>query len=217
VIFSQGRYLGMGASADVMRALQNSRVVAARYTNPLSMLPGQVPINEHLERLLARQVPFCAWYVEADQMRGLNDCEGFAKGDALIHATARMLEAACTPGIDFAGHVSGSRFVLLMQSEDWQRRAERSIAAFPDVVKAQVAPEVFERGYFVTRTREGEKVRPLPRIIIGIVPVLPGVFETRHEVVLAAKHAAQNALEQTGSALYIDEQYGNAYPQSMLF
>ena len=218
VILSKGRYLGMGLSQDVIRALQNSRVLAARYTNPLSMLPGQVPINEHLERLLASHVPFTAWYVEADQMRGLNDCEGYAKGDALIHGVARLLEGACSPGVDFVGHVSGSRFVVLMQSEDWKPRAQRVLAQFPAVVEAQVSADVFSRGYFVARTREGaEKVRPLPRIAIGILPVLPGVFESRHEVVLAAKHAAQNALDLPGSAYFVDEEHGNAYPQSLLF
>ena len=218
VIVSRGRYLGMGASQDVMRALQNSRVLAARYTNPLTLLPGQVPINEHLERLLASQVPFSAWFVEVDQMRGLNDCEGFALGDALIHAAARLLEASCLPGVDFVGHVSGSRFVVLMQSEDWKARAERILAEFPRVVEGQVSAEVFARGYFIAAVRDGgEKVRPLPRLALGIVPVLPGVFESRHEVVLAAKHAAQEALAQCGSAIHVDQQYGNAYPQSLLF
>jgi EAL domain-containing protein (putative c-di-GMP-specific phosphodiesterase class I)/GGDEF domain-containing protein len=218
VIVSRGRYLGMGWSQDVMRALQNSRVLAARYTNPLTLLPGQVPINEHLERLLASHVPFSAWFVETDQMRGLNDCEGFAKGDALIHAAARLLEAACAPGVDFVGHIAGSRFVVLTQSEDWEVRARRVLQQFPAVVETQVSPEVFARGYFIARSREGvEKVRPLPRIAIGIVPVLPGVFESRHEVVLAAKHAAENALSQSGSAIHVDRQFGNAYPQSLLF
>jgi GGDEF domain-containing protein len=202
----------------VMRALQNSRVMAARYTNPLTLLPGQVPINEHLDRLLARQVPFTAWFAELDQMRGLNDSEGYARGDALIHATARLLEAACSPGVDFAGHIAGSRFVVLMQSEDWNPRAERVVAQFPRAVQGHVSAEVFERGYFIARSRQGgEKVRPLPRLVIGILPVLPGVFETRHEVVLAAKHAAQEAFSLSGSAIYVDQQYGNAYPQSLLF
>jgi EAL domain-containing protein (putative c-di-GMP-specific phosphodiesterase class I)/GGDEF domain-containing protein len=218
VIMSRGRYLGMGTSADVMRALQNSRVLAARYTNPLTLLPGQVPINEHLERLLASQVPFSAWFVEIDQMRGLNDGCGYEKGDALIHDTARLLEAACSPGVDFVGHIAGSRFVVLVQSEDWQPRAERLLAQFAAVVRGHLPIEVFERGYFTARSRDGaDRVRPLPRLAIGILPVLPGVFETRHEVVLAAKHAAQQALSQPGSGLYVDQQYGNAYPQSLLF
>ena len=88
VIASHGRYLGMGTSGDVMRSLQSSRVLAARYTNPLTLLPGQVPINEHLERLLAGKVPFTAWFAEFDQMRGLNDSEGFATGDA-VHPRRR--------------------------------------------------------------------------------------------------------------------------------
>jgi GGDEF domain-containing protein len=168
--------------------------------------------------LLASQVPFTAWFVEVDQMRGLNDCEGFARGDALIHATARLLEASCSPGVDFVGHVSGSRFVVLMQSEDWKVRAERILADFPRVVEGQVSAEVFARGYFIAAGRDGgEKVRPLPRLALGILPVLPGVFESRHEVVLAAKHAAQAALAQYGSAIHVDQQYGNAYPQSLLF
>jgi hypothetical protein len=47
--------------------------------------------------------------------------------------------------------------------------------------------------------------------------VLPGVFESRHEVVLAAKQAATAAMAEPGSALHVDRNYGNAYPQSLLF
>jgi EAL domain-containing protein (putative c-di-GMP-specific phosphodiesterase class I)/GGDEF domain-containing protein len=218
VIMAGGRYLGMGSSADVMRALQKSRVLAARYTNPLTLLPGQVPINEHLERLLAAQVPFTAWFIEMDQLRGLNDECGFQQGDALIHDTARLLEELCAPGVDFAGHLSGSRFVVLMQSEDWRPRADRLLERFAECMRAHVPAEVHERGYFKAINRDGvERARPLPRIGVGILPVLPGVFETRHEVVLAAKQAADAAQEQPGSALHVDEQRGNAYPQSLLF
>jgi EAL domain-containing protein (putative c-di-GMP-specific phosphodiesterase class I)/GGDEF domain-containing protein len=218
VIASQGRYIGMGTSSDVMRSLQSSRVLAARYTNPLTLLPGQVPINEHLERLLGGKVPFTAWFVEVDQMRGLNDSEGFAKGDGLIHAAARLLESQCEPGVDFAGHVAGSRFVMLMQSEDWAERAQRMLDRFPELLEAHVPEPARGRGYFTVRRRDGrDYVRPLPKLVIGILPVLPGVFESRHEVVAVAKRAAEKAQAQAGHAIYIDQQHGNAYPQSLLF
>jgi GGDEF domain-containing protein len=218
VIVSRGRYLGMGTSADVMRSLQSSRVLAARYTNPLTLLPGQVPINEHLERLLSGKVAFTAWFVEVDQMRGINDGIGFEKGDALISSMARLLESACEPGIDFAGHVAGTRFVALMQSEDWQERARSLLEGFPALLESHVPAETLARGYFTARRRDGrESVRPLPKLVIGIVPVLPGVFESRHEVVGAAKRAAEIAQSRTASAIHVDEQHGNAYPQSLLF
>lgn len=218
VILSRGRYLGMGTSADVMRSLQSSRVLAARYTNPLTLLPGQVPINEHLERLLSGNVPFTAWFIEIDQMRGLNDSQGFSAGDALIHATARLVESVCEHGVDFAGHFTGSRFVLLMQSEDWRARGDRLIADFPPVMEAHVPAKELERGYFTVKRRDGrEYVRPMPKLVIGILPVLPGLFESRHEVVAVAKRAAERAQAQPESAIYVDQQLGNAYPQSLLF
>jgi EAL domain-containing protein (putative c-di-GMP-specific phosphodiesterase class I)/GGDEF domain-containing protein len=218
VIVSGGRYLGMGTVQDVIRSLQTSRVLAARYTNPLSMLPGQVPINEHLERLLARQVPFTAWFIELDQMRGVNDCAGYERGDALIHATARLLESICQPGVDFAGHVSGSRFVILMQSEDWSVRGERLLEDFTAALETHLPAEAVERGYFRVQSRDGrEHVRALPRLAVGILPVLPGLFETRHEVVSVAKQAVHQALSQAGSNVHVDQHYGNAYPQSLLF
>ena len=218
VIQAKGRYLGMGTTRDVMRSLQSSRVLAARYTNPLTLLPGQVPINEHLERLLTRHVPFTAWFLEIDAMRGLNDSIGFERGDALIRATAECIEKACEPGVDFAGHVAGSRFVILAQSEDWRERAQRLVDDFPSLLVDHVPSDVLAREYFVVRYRDGrESVRPLPKLAVGILPVLPGVFESRHEVVAAAKHAAQMALASTRSALFVDDDRGNAYPQSVLF
>ena len=54
-------------------------------------------------------------------------------------------------------------------------------------------------------------------LVIGILPVLPGVFESRHEVVAVAKRAAQMAQAKTGSGIYVDQQHANAYPQSLLF
>jgi EAL domain-containing protein (putative c-di-GMP-specific phosphodiesterase class I)/GGDEF domain-containing protein len=218
VIQSRGRYLGMGTTRDVLRTLQSSRVLAARYTNPLTLLPGQVPINEHLERLLARQVPFTAWFVEIDAMRGLNDTEGFERGDTLIRATAGLLEEACEPGVDFAGHVAGSRFVILAQSEDWRERAQRLLKRFPALLMEAIPAEALQRGYFTVRYRDGrESVRPLPKLAIGILPVRPGVFGSRHEVVAVAKHAAQSALAATASALHVDEEHGRSVPQSLLF
>jgi GGDEF domain-containing protein len=218
VIVAGGRYIGMGACADVLRSLQSSRVLAARYTNPLTLLPGQVPINEHLDRLLAGRVAFTAWMVEIDHMRGLNDSEGFAAGDALIHATARLLEEACQHGVDFAGHVTGVRFVMLVQSEDWKPRAERLLERFAASLDAHLGDEVRDRGYFTVKRRDGrDYVRPLPKLAIGILPVLPGVFESKHEVIAVAKRASEKARAHTASAIHVDHEHGNAYPQSLLF
>jgi hypothetical protein len=53
--------------------------------------------------------------------------------------------------------------------------------------------------------------------VIGILPVLPGVFESRHEVIAAAKQGNHQAMKLTASGVFVDQYHGNAYPQSMLF
>jgi EAL domain-containing protein (putative c-di-GMP-specific phosphodiesterase class I)/GGDEF domain-containing protein len=216
VILSHGRYVGMGRSQDVIRALQGANAFAARHMQPLSLLPGQVPMHEHLDRLLARRLPFSVWVADIDEMAGLNDAEGFPKGDALIHATARLLERACDAGIDFAAHVSGTRFVVLAQSDDWRERSARVVAGFRELLAEQVSGATFARGYFTAESREGRRLRPLPRLVVGILPVLPGVFESRHDVLLHAKAANGAVPRGPASALYVDERRGNAYPQSYL-
>jgi hypothetical protein len=128
------------------------------------------------------------------------------------------VESACAAGVDFAGHVAGSRFVLLMQSGDWRERAEKLLARFPEAIEAHVPDAARDRGYFTTTRRDGrDYVRPLPKLVLGVLPVLPGVFESRHEVLAVAKRAAAVARGHAGSAMHVDQQHGNAYPQSLLF
>ena len=217
VIQGRGRCLGMGSVQDVLEALNNSQLLASRDTNPLTLLPGQVPINEHVARLLAANVPFCAWFVEIDQMRGLNDGLGFREGDALIRAAGQVLEGICEPNVDFVGHVSGARFIVLLQSDDWRARADGAIAAFERQLDAHVPADARARGYFTARTRDGKDVvRPLPKLAIGAVPVLPGLFESRHEVLDSARQANRAALALPTGGVVVDDWAANRYPRSLL-
>jgi EAL domain-containing protein (putative c-di-GMP-specific phosphodiesterase class I)/GGDEF domain-containing protein len=217
VIQARGRYLGMGRVQDVLAALNDSQLLASRYTHPLTLLPGQVPINEHLERLLAANIAFSAWFAEVDQMRGVNDSLGFQQGDALIRAVGQALEGICESTVDFVGHIAGSRFIVLLQSDDWRSRADRAMAAFDSLLDAHIPVGTRERGYFTSRLRDGsETVRPLPKLAIGAVPVLPGLFESRHEVLAAAKQACREAKAGPTGGVAVDDWSANRYPRSLL-
>jgi hypothetical protein len=75
IITNEGRYLGLGSGFDLMREVTEMQIVAARYANPLSGLPGNVPIQEHLEhleRLLANGQTFVTAYFDLDQFKPYN-------------------------------------------------------------------------------------------------------------------------------------------------
>ena len=52
IIMDRGKYLGISTGHDLMREITQIQINAARYANPFTQPPGNVPINEHIGRLL---------------------------------------------------------------------------------------------------------------------------------------------------------------------
>lgn len=67
---------------------------AARYANPLTGLPGNVPIQEHMERLLVNEQSFVTAYFDLDHFKPYSDVYGFRRGDVIIQLLARILRDA---------------------------------------------------------------------------------------------------------------------------
>jgi hypothetical protein len=55
IITDQGQYPGICTGPDLMREITQLQITAARYANPLTQLPGNVPINEHIDQLLQKE------------------------------------------------------------------------------------------------------------------------------------------------------------------
>ena len=55
IITHQGRYLGLGRVIDVLKLITEQKIQQARYANPLTLLPGNVPIQQCLARLLLQR------------------------------------------------------------------------------------------------------------------------------------------------------------------
>ena len=128
IITDQGRYLGVASGQDLLRELTQMQITAARYANPLTLLPGNVPINEHIEQLLQAGTPFYACYCDLDNFKPYNDVYSYRHGDEMIQLAGRILSWACDPKLDFIGHIGGDDFILLMQSRDFQGALRTGIA-----------------------------------------------------------------------------------------
>ncbi len=206
IITGEGRYLGLGSGFDLMREVSQMQIVAARYANPLTGLAGNVPIQEHLERLLASRQPFVAAYFDLDQFKPYNDIYGFRRGDDIIRLLARVMTDEINPELDFVGHIGGDDFVVLFQSPDWRGRCERMLERF-DAERLPLfdAEHATEGGYRSEDRRGNMQFHPLVSLSIGAVEIDPASYRQYQEVACATAEAKRMAKRKEGSCLFVDQ------------
>jgi diguanylate cyclase (GGDEF)-like protein len=203
IVTENGRYAGLGTGDQLVRSVMETRIEAARHANPLTFLPGNIPISQHIERLLAARAPFVACYADLNNFKPFNDQYGYWRGDEMIRLVARLAQAHCDPLRDFVGHVGGDDFIILYQSTDWEFQCYRIVEEF-----AQAAVELFdltarEAGGIEAEDRHGVlRFFPLTTISIGAVNVVPGLFSKAEQVASEAARAKHDA-KTSGQGLLI--------------
>jgi EAL domain-containing protein (putative c-di-GMP-specific phosphodiesterase class I)/GGDEF domain-containing protein/predicted transcriptional regulator len=211
IVTEDGRYLGMGTGYDLMRKFTELQLSAARYANPLTGLPGNVPINETIDRLLESAEPFIVAYADLDYFKPFNDLYGYAAGDELIALLARILSEQADSDMDFIGHIGGDDFVLLMQSTDWLARLKRVLEAFDRGVSVYFSPEhVSDQGFHLPDRRGEMTFFPLTSVSIGVLNVLPGCYRSYLDIAAATAEAKKMAKKMSGSSLFVERRHVSA-------
>ena len=205
IITEQGRYLGLGTGQDLLREITNAQIETARYANPLTLLPGNVPINEHIDFLLQSGKSFAVCYCDLDNFKPFNDVYGYRKGDEMIQFTGKLLNHACDPQLDFIGHIGGDDFILVMQSADWEKRCNQALASFAQTSLMLLEERHRAIGGYSSEDRQGRVVHhPTPTLSIGVIWATAESFHSHHEVAEAAAVAKKMAKKKPGNSLFIE-------------
>ncbi|MCB1936869.1 MAG: EAL domain-containing protein [Nitrosomonas sp.] len=205
IVTDHGVYLGVGTGHGLMREITQMQITAARYANPLTFLPGNVPIDQHIDRLLKNQIKFCACYCDLDSFKPFNDVYGYRKGDEIIQIIAQVLQQVCDLHRDFVGHIGGDDFLILFQSPDWEHRCKIALELFETKIKHFFKPEHLKQNGYISINRTGQKTsHPLVTMSIGAVQIEPGKFNSHHEISAAAASAKTQAKRKVGNTLFIE-------------
>jgi DNA-binding response OmpR family regulator len=70
------------------------RAKEMRNLSPLTGLPGNIRIQEEIERQVRDGRPFAVLYCDLDHFKTYNDQKGFVRGDRLIQSTAKLIQDA---------------------------------------------------------------------------------------------------------------------------
>jgi diguanylate cyclase (GGDEF)-like protein len=182
------------------------RTADARSVSPLTGLPGGPRIDLEISARAARQEPFAVSHVDLDEFKSFNDAYGFLRGDALLLALCRCLQAAVAtqdPPV-FVGHVGGDDFVLVSTPEQAEPVCRRVVEAFDAVVRGHYDPEDLAKGHLLVTDRRGT-LREHPVVTVSIGVALSRDVDRDHRAVVAAAAEMKGyAKSRPGSFVAVD-------------
>ncbi|MCV6612942.1 MAG: GGDEF domain-containing protein [Amphritea sp.] len=203
VITKEGQYQGIGNVRDLLKKITELKIRNARYANPLTLLPGNVPINREIDALLKQTENFRVAYFDINFFKPFNDSYGYVKGDRLIQLLGELLTRNAN-GENFTGHVGGDDFVVVFRTEDWQERCERILQQFDEAIREFYNPKDLDQGGIWSVSRSGESTFfPILSLSCGVVHPDPYSCLSYHEVAELAAQAKKEAKKREGSFLFI--------------
>ena len=183
------------------------RAKEMRNLSPLTGLPGNIRIQEEIERQVREHRPFAVLYVDLDNFKTYNDKFGFVRGDRLIQGTARMIQDAVMANAQdgFVGHVGGDDFVAVVEPEMAEDVAKRVCERFDQDRSLYYEDEDLERGFVRMEDRKGvEQDIPLVSVSVGIATTSKRAFAHYGEAVAVATEMKQFAKRDGGSSYAVD-------------
>ncbi|MGH8355832.1 MAG: bifunctional diguanylate cyclase/phosphodiesterase, partial [Pseudomonas sp.] len=206
IITLNGRYQGLGRVIDVLKLITELKIQQARHANPLTLLPGNVPIQQCLTRLLqqGREAVIC--YVDIDSFKPFNDLYGYARGDEVLLCLAQCLNERVDPARDFVGHIGGDDFMLVLGSQDWRARLNYLLEDFQGQCRRFYRADHLQAGCFISHNRQGQRQEfPLLSLSLGVVHLRPQACAQLDASQLAdlASEAKRQAKAIPGYSLHI--------------
>ncbi|MGZ8630741.1 MAG: response regulator [Actinomycetota bacterium] len=185
------------------------RAKEMRNLSPLTGLPGNIRIQEEIERQVREGREFAVLYCDLDNFKAYNDQKGFVRGDRLIQSTARIIQDAAVArdgAQGFVGHVGGDDFVVVVRPEIAEDVAKGICDAFESAKVEFYESEDLERGFVRIEDRKGVMQDiPLVAISIGIASSARRPFAHYGEAVSVATEMKQFAKREAGSSYAVDQ------------
>ncbi|CAI8717874.1 blue light- and temperature-responsive anti-repressor [Pseudomonas sp. IT-P12] len=216
IITLNGGYLGLGRVIDVLKLITELKIQQARYANPLTLLPGNVPIQQCLTRLLQQQRESIICYVDIDSFKPFNDIYGYGRGDEVLLCLAQCLNDRVDPSRDFVGHIGGDDFLLVLGPDDWRKRLNQLLDDFQSQCRRFYRAEHLEAGCFIAPNRQGVRQEfALLSLSIGVVHLHAQACahldaSQLAEMASQAKHHAKN---MPGYSVHVIDSLATAEPE----
>lgn len=204
IVVNNGKYLGTGHLKDLLKRITELKIQNATYSNPLTLLPGNVPIHRDVSRRLLAQDSFHVAYFDLNDFKPFNDFFGYAKGDMVIQLLGTLIKDIISLDDNFIGHIGGDDFVVIFGGSQWRQQCEEILRQFAVKIRDFYPKENLKEGGVWSKNRHGDIVfHPILSLAIGVVNPDPSLYQSHHEVAELAALAKKAAKQHGGNHLYL--------------
>ncbi len=206
IITDDGAYTGIGTILNLLEEITRQQIHNAKHANPLTLLPGSVPINEQINQLLATKTPFSFGYFDLDHFKPFNDVYGYSAGDDIIKAVANTLTLHIPAESGLVGHIGGDDFIVIFLGNDWLKCCENILHDFEKTVPIYYKDGDIKTGGIHTENRDGVKCFfPMISLSVGLVdPDSTSHCQSHVDIADLASEAKKHAKKIEGNSFFIN-------------
>lgn len=186
LVVESSRYIGYLSARVMIEATHERNLIRARDQNPLSRLPGNFMISEHIAHAFESKKKSAFCYFDFDYFKPYNDHYGFRNGDRVIVLFAELMQKILLNQY-FIGHIGGDDFFAGTAIKDAAMfdmfcvLVRKLIYQFGEDVREFYSAEDRERGCIIAEDREGV-VKEFKMLGVSAVVVYRGNHSSIHSV-----------------------------------
>lgn len=218
IITRDKHYYGVAKTSALLKRITEQQINYARYANPLTLLPGNVPLHEKIDALLAANTEFRVAYYDLNFFKPFNDHYGYSRGDEVIMALAKLLKTHIDVMGDTVFHVGGDDFVVVYESKHWRAHCQAVADNFARLVPSFYGDDSLAKGGLWGVNRRGDKeFFQFLSIAIGVAHPDPRYCRNYHDVALLASNAKKEAKLLDGNRVFFCQRRKPLTRNSTLF
>lgn len=205
ILTHKGRLAGKALLIDLLHHITKIKIRQAKHANPLTMLPGNLPIQQQMERCFEENDAFTVCYFDLDNFKPFNDIFGFSKGDEIILIVSNLMKKHIDQENNFIGHIGGDDFIAIFREDNnWQTIIRKIINKFDNKINKFYNGKLDDKGIITTEDRNGN-LCSYGRMGLSVGAVVIDRPDTAANIDLSAEAAVakHHAKAIPGSILYI--------------
>lgn len=153
-VTKESKYYGIVTVKDLIDKTIEMEVNTARNLNPLTGLPGNIIIEDKIQKCILSREKYAVLYFDLDNFKPYNDVYGFESGDKVLKSLANIITRNI-PENEFVGHIGGDDFIAILNSWDIEDLCKDMIKEFDEFAKDCYDEEDKKNGHIITHNRHG--------------------------------------------------------------